>query len=91
MREILLFFDRPAEQVIAAAAAFLAQRGVRVAHRTAYSVAFVAASGSGTGGGQFAAVPVQLKPEWCRVWVSVEDHDAAGANDVQAAPHSRPS
>ncbi|MBI3972467.1 MAG: hypothetical protein HY332_14395 [Chloroflexi bacterium] len=39
--------------------------------------------GAGTGGplspgtGQVAAVPVQLRPEWCRVWVSTNGEGAA--------------
>lgn len=70
MRETLLFFDRPAAAVVAAAADFLAARGVQITHRSPYSVAFAAA-------GQVAAVPVQLRPAWCRVWVSVDERGSA--------------
>ena len=88
MREVLLFFDRPAEQVIAAAAAFFAGQGVHISHHSAYSVAFVGAGGQSDDGGQVAAVPVQLRPEWCRVWVSVGGAGAAGAAaDAFVAQH----
>src|SRR3712207_5425780 len=79
VREVLIFFDRPAEQVVAAAAEFLARPGVRISHLSAYSVAFVAADGQADDGGQVAAVPVQLKPDWCRVWVSIGGAGVAAA------------
>jgi len=95
VREVLLFFDQAAEHVITAAAVFLEQQGVRLSQRTPYSVAFV---GAGTreaedaSGGQLAAVPVQLKPEWCRVWVTVEGHGAArAAADAFVAQHQATS
>lgn len=31
------------------------------------------------GAGQVAAVPVQVRPEWCRVWVTVNGHGAVAA------------
>jgi hypothetical protein len=40
------------------------------------------------GAGQVAAVPVQLKPEWCRVWVTVKGAGPAGeAADAYVAEH----
>jgi hypothetical protein len=39
------------------------------------------------GAGQFAAVPVQLKPEWCRLWVTVTGGDAAAVADAFVALH----
>ncbi|MGH2369104.1 MAG: hypothetical protein ACRDI2_12980 [Chloroflexota bacterium] len=98
--------DEPAESAIAAAADFLAQRGVSLTHQTPYSVAFAASDRAGGGSeagvsgrwpaaptqasgnapgdgvlqpgtGQVAAVPVQLKPEWCRIWVTVQGEGSA--------------
>jgi hypothetical protein len=103
MREVVVFQDEPAEQVIERAAAFFAARGLVITHRTPLSVSFgsrvvdraVCADmsepalriGGGTPGagelppgtGQLAAVPVQLKPEWCRVWVTTHDAHQGGA------------
>ena len=95
MPEALLYFDQPAEAVIDAAARFLAQRGVTITHRSPYSVAFAGPPGTAgteagepaeTGAallppnsGQMAAVPVQLKPTWCRVWVTVHGQGEAVA------------
>ena len=75
VEEVLLFFAQPAAQVIEETAAFFAARGVPATHRSPYSVAFAH--------GQVAAVPVQLRPEWCRVWVTTTPgspgHAAASA------------
>ena len=85
MREALLFFDRPAQQVIAEAAAWLAQRHLRVTYRTPFSVAFADSTGAAA---QLAAVPVQLRAGWCRVWLSVEgDGLAAVASEEYLAEH----
>ena len=106
MREIVVFFDQPAEPVIAGAAAFVEARGLRVTNRTPYSVSFAGDAPSAgdtpsnggveidptlqerrrddpgelpVGTGQCSAVPVQLRPEWCRVWVTVNDTGAVSA------------
>jgi hypothetical protein len=118
LRETVLVLAEPAPVVIAAAAGFLRQRGLRLTLQTPFSVAFAEAardaapeagreaghpggpapdgaeaagaagqaprpgSAAGTlppGTGQVAAVPVQVKPEWCRVWVTVNGEGPAGA------------
>jgi hypothetical protein len=78
--ETELVLDEPAGQAIAGAAEFLRRRGLRLTLQTPYSVAFAAtADGAPAGGGQVAAVPVQLKPEWCRLWVTVSGTGPAAA------------
>ena len=62
MKEIVVFFDVSAPDAVELAAGFLAERAVPVTDRGPLSVAFAS--------GQLAAVPVQLKPEWCRVWAT---------------------
>ncbi len=89
MREVTLFFDRPAEQVIGEAAAWLEQRHLSISHRTPFSVAFTDHGGTG---GQLAAVPVQLRPEWCRVWLTVEgDGPASTDADAYVSEHRNDS
>jgi hypothetical protein len=97
VRETALVLDEPAEAAIAGAADFLRRRGVRLTLETPYSVAFAdgrgapgapAGGGPERGAGQVAAVPVQLKPEWCRVWVTVSGGGPAGeAADAYVAEH----
>ncbi|HET7771023.1 MAG TPA: hypothetical protein VFN74_19780 [Chloroflexota bacterium] len=70
MREVVVFLDEPAEVAVGAAVEFLAERGAELTGRTPLSVAFA-------GAGQIAAVPVQLKPEWCRVWATAWDSTIA--------------
>ena len=81
--ETELVLDVPAAAAIAAAAGALRRQGLRLTLQTAYSVAFTAdpgvPGGPGAGGGQVAVVPVQLKPEWCRVWVTVRGSGPAVA------------
>jgi hypothetical protein len=85
MREVLLFFDRPAEHVIEEAASCLEQRQLSITHRTPFSVAFADQERTV---GQFAAVPVQLRPEWCRVWLTIEGSGAtSSAADAYVAEH----
>ncbi|HEU5316599.1 MAG TPA: hypothetical protein VFX49_10850 [Chloroflexota bacterium] len=80
MKEVVVFLDLPAGDAVALAASFLAERGVPVTDRAPLSVAFAA--------GQFAAVPVQLKPEWCRVWATAwGDGEAEHLVDEFAARH----
>jgi hypothetical protein len=94
MPELVLFLDEPAVAAIEGAAAFLAEHHLTITHRTAYSVAFAETAAAGgaapagatplpAGSGQLAAVPVQLRPEWCRLWVTV--HDTGRAAAVAAA------
>ena len=73
MKEVVVFLDEPAERAVSAAGAFLAARGAELTDRAPLSVAFA-------GAGQIAAVPVQLKPEWCRVWATAWDSDTAIAH-----------
>ena len=73
MKEVVVFLDEPGERAIDAAAEFLASRGVTITDRSTLSVAFA-------GAGQLAAVPVQLRPAWCRVWATAWDSDAAVAH-----------
>jgi hypothetical protein len=112
LRETVLVLDEPAQAVIAGAAGFLRQRGLRLTLRTDFSVAFAEpgrelgrapgrgegagpaprlGSAAGTlppGTGQVAAVPVQVKPEWCRVWVTVNgEGPAAAAAGAYVAAH----
>ena len=63
MNEVVLYLDEAAGDAVAAAATFLEERGATIGDRSPLSVAF-------EDGAQIAAVPVQLKPGWCRVWVS---------------------
>lgn len=80
MKEIVVFFDVPAPAAVEIAESFLTARSIDVTDRAALSVAFTA--------GQFAAVPVQLKPEWCRVWATAwGDAGALGLVDEFAALH----
>jgi hypothetical protein len=98
VRETALVLDEPAVGAIAEAADFLRRGGVRLTLQTPYSVAFAGEGGgpgapadggtdsTATGAGQMAAVPVQLKPEWCRVWVTVSGGGpAAEAADAYVA------
>ena len=78
MRETILLLDESAESAIAAVATFLRRQGLRLTVQTPYSVAFAAPEGAAPGVGQVAAVPVQLRPAWCRLWVTVEGEGAAG-------------
>ena len=81
MREIVVFLDQPAEAAVSEAAAFLTGRGAEITDRGPLSVAFA-------GAGQIAAVPVQLRPEWCRVWATAWDsEDAIGHVEAYAAAH----
>jgi hypothetical protein len=73
MKEVVVFLDEPAESAIRTAADFLAARGAEITDRTLLSVAFA-------GAGQLAAVPVQLRPEWCRVWATAWESEAAAAH-----------
>lgn len=70
MKEVVVFLDETAESAIHTAASFLASRGAEITDRSPLSVAFA-------GSGQLAAVPVQLRPEWCRVWATAWDSEAA--------------
>ena len=70
MKEVVVFLDEPAEEAIRAATRFLEERGVEITDRGPLSVAFA-------GAGQLAAVPVQLRPEWCRVWATAWGGQAA--------------
>jgi hypothetical protein len=79
MRETVLLLDETAEAAIAGAATYLQGQGLRLTVRTPYSVAFAAPEGATPGVGQLAAVPVQRRPAWCRVWVTVEGEGPAGA------------
>jgi hypothetical protein len=63
LKETVIFLDAPAAAAVDLAAEFLAARGAQITDRGPLSVAFA-------GAGQFAAVPVQLRPEWCRVWAT---------------------
>ena len=73
MKEVVVFLDEPAERAIESAATFLAERGAVVTDRSPLSVAFA-------GAGQLAAVPVQLRPAWCRVWATAWESEAALAH-----------
>lgn len=76
MRETVVFRDVGAERAIEEAITFLKDRGLAPDGQTPYSAWL-------TAGAQYAAVPVQLRPQWCRVWVTV--HDGAPAPLVDAA------
>ena len=120
MSEVVVFFDESAAAAVGRAAAFFEANGLRVTHRTQFSVA-VSESVSNSGGGgevwhaasempgasggqsaalriggstpgeghlppgaaQVAAVPVQLRPEWCRAWVTA--HDSGRIAEVASA------
>lgn len=68
-----MYLDEPAEVAIDGAARYLADRGVDITGRAPLSVSFA-------GSGQLAAVPVQLRPEWCRVWATAWDSETAVAH-----------
>lgn len=100
MRETVLLLDQPAAGAIADAAEFLSRQGLQITHQTAYSVAFATPSGGGParqetpelGAGQIAAVPVQIRPKWCRVWVTVNGSGAvARAAEAYVAAHQERS
>jgi hypothetical protein len=85
VREIVVFLDDSAENAVGAAAEFLAARGAQITDRAALSVAFA-------GSGQIAAVPVQLRPTWCRVWATAWDSEHAIAHvEAYAAAHREQS
>ncbi len=63
MSEVILYLDEPAADAVTEAASFLEARGAAIGDRSPLSVAF-------GDGAQIAAVPVQLSPAWCRVWVT---------------------
>lgn len=81
MKEVVVFRDEGAESAIRGAESFLVSRGAEITDRSALSVAFA-------GSGQLAAVPVQLRPDWCRVWVTAWDSEAAFAHvEAYVAAH----
>jgi hypothetical protein len=81
VKEVVVFLDEPAEAAIQGATRFLEEHGVEITDRGPLSVAFA-------GAGQLAAVPVQLRPEWCRVWATAWGSEAALALvDEYAALH----
>jgi hypothetical protein len=69
LREVILFFDEAATAAIEHAVAFAIERGLTLTQHTQYSAI--------VNGGQVAAVPIQLRPAWCRVWVTVEEGSEA--------------
>lgn len=73
MRETLIFVDHPAADVVRDAGAFFRGRGLTITQESTLSLAI---TGSGSVGGDepdavaIAAVPVQLRPEWTRLWIT---------------------